>query len=438
MNNNSSKRHQVLILSAVTIHRLIDSNLRSSGSSHLIFYGVGVSPELLETLVTKEESEDEEDFKDADSVAIGLSDVASSWALDNGESVSKTLMDSAIQKIKDTAYKTMSAIEKYSISLSLSSVLNPDCEKQVQLLNLSNPEQETFLLRARSLSSVDVPNLPEFESVKSVLRLCRHGNTMGARIKLKKSLGLVLEQLQELDVGDVGFDEKVVEWKILTVYEHIYIIIYRPLIYPTFLNSFSSIELLSMEPDYFLRGSLEPPPSEHEIVDVIRKIVSVLSRDCMTVRVGELGACDLPTGTRRKVDLTLASPKTGCQLSHSEFARFSNSERKRLADQSKIIRLNQTILNKNRCESTIGLQQCGLIGTLILLKHVDHGLYIVNSNTQFVLPSKISDIHVNMPDLIQKLSFYVASVRFPKGILPGVENVPRPAQPFWTNRTKKK
>ncbi|KAJ3129363.1 hypothetical protein HK100_008678 [Physocladia obscura] len=277
------------------------------------------------------------------------------------------------------------------VRLSLSAVLNPNCEDQVRLLNLSDTERDEFLVRARSISTVLIPDLPQFDSVKSIVRLCRNGNTGNALIEVKYALSLALKDLQNFDSSDKGYTEKVAETKILRVYEQI-------------------LDLLSIEPNYFQRSSSEPAPSEHEVVDVVRKMISVLSGGHMSARVGELGTRDLPKGTRRKVDLTLATIGTGIQLSHSEFARFSTSQRKCLADQSKIIRLNQTILNKNHSESIVGLQQRGLIGNLIILKHVDNGLYVVNANTEFSLPSKMAEIHTKMPDLIQKLSFFVVTI----------------------------
>ncbi|KAJ1558041.1 hypothetical protein HK096_003868 [Nowakowskiella sp. JEL0078] len=174
--------------------------------------------------------------------------------------------------------------------------------------------------------------------------------------------------------------------------------------------------VFQLDPQIFKRPVNQKPASEADFVCFIGTILrKVFQGSGITLRPGELVADCEANGSRRKVDLI--AMRSNVQLSHSEFSRscprnLSTGSSKYWNDRSKITRLNQRIYNNLRkYGSTQALPfnkvviKSGLHMNLIGLQHVDHGVYIIDTEHFMDFPSKREEIK-NLLELVAKLRFF--------------------------------
>ncbi|KAJ3117233.1 ubiquitin-specific protease ubp2 [Phlyctochytrium bullatum] len=126
-----------------------------------------------------------------------------------------------------------------------------------------------------------------------------------------------------------------------------------------------------------------PATSENELSDVIVALIRAL----------------LPDGV-------IARTENGIQICHSELARGGAGRAKALADLSKMIRLNQSVINtlNNRLvDSVVGIQLTGLDGKLVVVRRGINGRFTYNIDSKFRLPSQVDLIEKRMPNVIDSL-----------------------------------
>ncbi|KAJ1565832.1 hypothetical protein HK096_009149 [Nowakowskiella sp. JEL0078] len=339
----------------------------------------------------------------------------SNWTLRNGENVSSVLTRGAVNFLTQNPYSKMTGEQRYAISLSLSGILDISCDFQLHtILNLANKSDlENFKHQATKLLDVQI-----------------------LLLELSVDEDAVIERIHELlecddfiKIGSLQHEFRIA----LEIYEHVLLFFKR-------------------DPLVFSRPHTEPKSSETESLLLISPILSILfSGMNVTVRVGELIASNV-IGTRRKVDLIMM--KKDIQCSHSEFARSpSDKTKKWWNDRSKILRLNQIIYNNLRNCSTFQSVAFNLMvrlnGNLIVLDHVDHGIYLADTRNKFKFPSRLEEIDEFMPELLSNLFYFKhylelketkASKRTTKEKTQKKDDKELliPINPVWTNRKTQK
>ncbi|KAJ1569890.1 hypothetical protein HK096_010956 [Nowakowskiella sp. JEL0078] len=338
-----------------------------------------------------EDDEDEDDEDDKSLTTVISNDVAnpfqvqSGWCLESGESVSQRLFNSGLarlRQVKDENRK-MTPEERYCVTLALSCILEPSCSAQLEMLTVDTAARTVIYEQATQKLKVEIPEIKAMKntSVKKIIRLCQNGSFNKARSTVKKVVADMIDQLDEID--EVEVEEHMELQIVLQIFEFI-------------------LDRFSFDPNSLTSSSRDEPPTEGEYVHFVKGIFEILVQGISRVRIGELKAKN--TDKRRKVDLTIT--RDGTQVSHSEFARKANAGTKKWwSDRSKTLRLNQQISNDCKAPS-VAFQITKTDARLLVLQHIDDGLYLANVTNSFSFPQQKEEIVKTLPALLSNLFYF--------------------------------
>ncbi|KAJ1537340.1 hypothetical protein HK096_003734 [Nowakowskiella sp. JEL0078] len=334
---------------------------------------------------------DDDIFSDADVETFTLPfdcanpfEVHSRWKLKNSTLLSTQLFNNALEISQEVraGNKTLTAEERYAVTLSLSCVWDPTSATQKTLLGVDQDEYEELCRAANDCWSVELEEpaaLKDMEVVK-ILRYCANQSFHKARYAAKAYVSKKLENLD--DVDDANADDY---WNTLIILQILEFI----------------LDFFSFDPSIMMTVEGEKAPSESEYVDYVSGILKIALQNVCRIRKGELQA---EMTKRRKVDLILTQDKN--QISHSEFARYASmGSAKFWRDRSKVIRLNQQITN-NFGSDTAFLQISRINANLLLLRHVDDNLYLVNTKESFSFPHCKEDIARKFTEMISAIFYF--------------------------------